>query len=1055
MIPRIISWSARNPFLVFLMIAGLGAGGWWAARSTPLDAIPDLSDVQVIVYTPWPGRSPDLVEDQITYPIVTSLLSAPNVKVVRGFSYFGYSFVYVIFQDGTDMYWARSRVLEYMNEAASRLPDGVTPTLGPDATGVGWALEYALVDRSRKHSLADLRTFQDWYLRYWLKAVPGVSDVASLGGFVKQYQVVLDPNALDAYRLSIDTVVRAVRRNNNDVGGRVLEFGGTEFMVRGRGYVKGLEDLRRTVVAARGDGTPILLGDVARIEYGPDLRRGLAEWDGDGEVVGGIVVVRYGADVLQVIHGVKKKMEEVRGALPEGVEIELTYDRTELIEQAVDTLKEKLLEESLIVSLVCVLFLFHFRSALVAILMLPVAILASFIGFRAFDLSSNIMSLSGIAIAIGAMVDAAVVLIENAHKRLEHRAEGQSRQETIIRAAQEVGPPLFFSLLIITFSFLPVFTLQAQEGRLFRPLAFTKTFSMFFAAFLSITLVPVLMTLLIKGKIAPEHKNPINRLLIWLYRPVFEIAMRLRWGVVALALLILAVTVPVFRSLGSEFMPPLYEGTLLYMPNTLPGVSITAVGRVLQVQDKLIKQVPEVESVFGKAGRAMTATDPAPLSMIETVINLKAPEEWRPGMTPDKLVDELDRLVRLPGITNSWTMPIKARVDMLTTGIRTPVGIKVYGPELARIQEIGKQIEEVVNGVAGTRNVYAERVVGGYFIDFDVDRDAAARYGLAVDDIEAVIESAVGGKNVSMTVEGRERFPINVRYARELRDDPRLIARVLLTTSTGAQIPISQVARIRRTTGPPVVKSEGGLLVGYVYVDVTGVDIGTYVREAQLAVAEQVTLPPGYFLTWSGQYEYMQRAAARLKLAVPVTLLIVFLLLYLNFRRIGETVLVMSVIPFSLVGAFWLLAALGYDLSVAVWVGVIALVGVATEIGVVMVMYLNESLERHRRNGTLTSWQGLLAAVREGAVARVRPIAMTVTAIIAGLLPIMWSAGTGADVMKRIAAPMVGGMISTTVLGLVVLPAIYLVWRGFQLRGALSSAPPEGDGLSSRPGLES
>ncbi|MFV2072799.1 MAG: efflux RND transporter permease subunit, partial [Thermoanaerobaculales bacterium] len=794
MIPKIIAWSAHNPFLVLILVAGLGFGGFWALQQTPLDAIPDLSDVQVIVYSEWPGRSPDLVEDQVTYPIVTALLSAPRVKVVRGFSYFGFSFVYVIFEDGTDMYWARSRVLEYMDEAKARLPGNVTPTLGPDATGVGWALEYALIDRSETHSLADLRTFQDWYLRYWLKAVPGVADVASVGGFVKQYQVVLDPNSLHAYGLSIDQVVRAVRNNNTDVGGRLIEFAGAEYMVRGRGYIKELDDLRRTVVAARGDGIPILLNDVAKIEFGPDLRRGLTEWNGEGEVVGGIVVVRYGADVLDVIERVKEKLEEVKGALPEGVEIQLTYDRTELIERSVETLKEKLIEESIIVSLVCILFLFHFRSALVAILMLPVAILASFLGFHVFGLSSNIMSLSGIAIAIGAMIDAAVVLIENAHKHLEHRKPGDSRVETIIHAAQEVGPALFFSLLIITFSFLPVFTLQAQEGRLFTPLAFTKTFSMFFAALLSITLVPVLMVWLVRGKIAPEHKNPLNRMLIWVYEPIFRIATKGRWFVVAGAIGLLAVTVPVFKSLGSEFMPPLYEGTMLYMPNTLPGVSITEVGRILQVQNRLIRQVPEVESVFGKAGRAMTATDPAPLSMIETVINLKPPSEWREGMTPALLEDELDKLVRIPGVTNSWTMPIKARVDMLTTGIRTAIGIKIYGPSLDRIEEIGKQIEMVMGQVPGTRNVYSERVVGGYFIDFDIDRDQAARYGLSIKDISTVIETAVGGKNVSMTVEGRERFPINVRYAREFRDDLRFLERVLVTTSTGAQVPISQVA---------------------------------------------------------------------------------------------------------------------------------------------------------------------------------------------------------------------------------------------------------------------
>ena len=1044
MIRFVIGWSVRNPFLVLLGVTALALGGWWALEQTPLDAVPDLSYVQVIVYTPWSGRSPDLVEDQITYPIVSSLLSAPRVKVVRGFSYFGYSFVYAIFEDGTDLYWARSRVLEYMDEAKSRLPDGVTPTLGPDATGVGWALEYVLIDRTAQHSLADLRTFQDWYLRYWLKAVPGVADVGSLGGFVKQYQVVLEPNTLNAYHLSIDQVVRAVRRNNLDVGGRVLELEGTEFMVRGRGYIESLADLRRTVVSVRGDGTPLLLGDVARVEFGPEIRRGIAEWNGEGEVVGGIVVVRYGADVLQVIRDVKAKMEQVKGSLPEGVEIVSAYDRTALIERTISTLKEKLLEESIIVSLVAIAFLFHFRSALVAILVLPLAILGSFIGFRIFGLSSNIMSLAGIAIAIGAMVDAAVVLIENGHKHLE-KSPNQPRKEVLLRAAQEVGPALFFCLLIITFSVLPVFSLQAQEGRLFRPLAATWTLSLLVASLLSITLVPVLMVLLVRGKIVPERRNPLNRLLVWLYQPVFRACMRWRWGVVVAAVAVLIVTVPVVRSLGSEFMPPLDEGTFLYMPNTLPGVPITEAGRLIQVQDKLIRQLPEVESVFGKAGRAMTATDPAPLSMIETVINLKPPEQWRPGMTVAKLENELDRLVRLPGVTNSWTMPIKARVDMLTTGIRTPVGVKIYGPTLDGIEQIGKRIEEVVGGLPGSRNVYAERVVGGYFLDFEIDREQAARFGLAVEDIAAVIESAVGGRNVTTTIEGRERFPVNVRYARELRDDAERLGRILVTTASGAQIPLSQVADIQRTTGPPVIKSEGGALVGYVYVDVAGVDLGTFVTRAREAVREQVELPAGYFVTWSGQYEYMQRAASRLKIAVPATLVIVFLLLYFNFKSIGESLLVMVLIPFALVGAFWLLAALGYELSVAVWVGVIALAGVATEIGVVMVIYLNESLDRAKRESRLGTEDELLAAVREGAVQRLRPVVMTVTAIVAGLLPIMWSQGAGSDVMKRIAAPMVGGMLSTTVLGLLLLPALYFIWRKWELgraaRGARTSPP--------------
>jgi Cu(I)/Ag(I) efflux system membrane protein CusA/SilA len=799
---------------------------------------------------------------------------------------------------------------------------------------------------------------------------------------------------------------------------------------------------------ARGHGTPILVRDVATVEFGPEMRRGFAELDGQGEAVGGIVIVRQGSDVLAVIEAVKARIAERRASFPAGVDVVFTYDRTALIHRSIDTLREKLLEEMVIVSLVCLLFLFHFRSALVAILMLPVAILASFVGFRLFGLSSNIMSLSGIAIAIGAMIDAAVVLIENAHKHLEHRKPEETRSAVIIRAAQEVGPALFFSLLIITFSFLPVFALQAQEGRLFRPLAFTKTFSMFFASMLSVTLVPVLMLLLVRGRILPEAKNPINRFLTWIYRPLFRGAMRWRYAVIGTAVALLLATVPLFRSLGSEFMPPLYEGSLLFMPNTLPGISVTEAGRILQVQDRLIRQLPEVKSVFGKAGRAMTATDPAPLNMIETVIELQPEEKWRPGMTPEKIEAELDRLVRLPGVANTWTMPIKARVDMLSTGIRTPIGIKVYGPSLAGIERIAKEVEAVVGAVPGTRNVYAERVGRGFFLDFDIDRERAARFGLSVDEIQMAIEAAVGGETVTTTVEGRERFPVNVRYARELRDDPSKLDRILLTTMMGNQVPIREVATLRRNTGPMMIVSEGGVLVGYVYVDVTGVDLGTYVARAQRAVRDRVQLPAGYFLAWSGQYEYMQRAAQRLRLAVPATLLIVFLLLYLNFRRVGETVLVMLTIPFSLVGAVGLLALLGYNLSVAVWVGIIALVGVATEIGVIMVMYLDQSLERRRASGRLASRADLFAAVEEGAVQRLRPIAMTVTAIIAGLLPIMWSQGSGADVMKRIAAPMVGGMVTTTVLSLLVLPALYTVWKGWRWRrgpaaGAEATTPRE------------
>ena len=1039
MIERIIEWSAAHRFLVMLGTLFAIAGGTYALINIPLDAIPDLSDVQVIVFTEWAGRSPDLVEDQITYPIVTSLISAPQVKVVRGYSFFGLSFVYAIFEDGTDMYWARSRVLEYMNEVAGALPAGVTPTLGPDATGVGWGFEYALIDRSGRHDLSELRSIQDWYLRYWLESVPGVAEVASVGGFVRQYQVTVDPNTLLAYNLPISHVIMAVRSSNNDVGGRVTELAGTEYMVRGRGYIKGLEDLRNVSLGTGAGGTPVMLRDVASVGRGPDIRRGLVELDGEGEVVGGIVVMRYGENALAVIERVKAKIEEIRPALPEGVEIVTTYDRSGLIHHAIETLQEKLLEEILIVSLVCLIFLFHFRSALVAILTLPVAILLSFATMYYFDINSNIMSLGGIAIAIGVMVDAAIVMVENAHKRLEQwealpEADRPSRDAVIVEAAKEVGKPLFFTLLIITVSFLPVFTLEAQEGRLFKPLAFTKTFAMFFASFVSITLVPALMVLFIRGHIAPEHKHPISRLLIWLYRPFALLALRFRKTVLVLALVALAVTWPAFQQLGSEFMPPLWEGTMMYMPTLLPGASIAEVGRVLQVQDRLIKTVPEVERVFGKAGRARTATDPAPLGMIETVITLKPEEEWRPGLTPQALEAELDALLQLPGVTNTWTMPIKGRTDMLSTGIRTPVGIKIFGPDLGVIQTIGEHIEQVLGDVRGTRNVLAERVVGGYFLDFEVKRAEAARYGLNVEDVETVVETAVGGKNITQTIEGRERYPVNVRYARELRDDLERLQRVLVATPTGAQVPIGQLADIRLTTGPPMIKSEDAQLVGYVFVDVVDRDIGSYVAEAQELVAANVELPTGYYLQWSGQYEYMQRAKQRLIYVVPLTLLIIFLLLYLNFESVAESLIVMLSVPFALIGAVWLLWYLEYNLSVAVWVGIIALAGVAAETGVVMIVYLDEFYQQYLREGRLKSMEALREAVLHGAVQRVRPKMMTVTATMGGLLPIMWSSGSGADMMKRIAAPMVGGLVTSTILTLLVIPALYVMWRGWQHR---------------------
>jgi Cu(I)/Ag(I) efflux system membrane protein CusA/SilA len=1033
MIPKLIEWSATNRFIIGLFTIFAVAWGIWALRHTPLDAIPDLSDVQVIVQTEWPERSPTLVEDQVTYPIVTALLSAPKVKVVRGFSFFGVSFVYIIFEDGSDLYWARSRVLEYMQGVQGKLPPGVTPILGPDATGVGWGFEYALVDDSGRHDLAQLRTLNDWYVRYWLQAVPGVAEVARVGGFVKQYQVTIDPASLLGFRIPVDRVIEAIRKGNNDTGGRVVEFTGREYMVRGLGYIKSVKDVERIVVATDDKGTPILVRDIGRVALGPDIRRGAADLNGEGDVPGGIVVIRYGENALDVIGRVKDKIKAITPSLPEGVRIVTTYDRSDLIHRSIATLKEKLIEESLIVSLVSILFLFHFRSALVAILTLPIAILMSFVTMYYIGLGSNIMSLGGIAIAIGAMIDAAIVMIENAHKRLEHAAPGEDRNRILIEAAKEVGKPLFYSLLIITVSFIPVFTLEAQEGRLFRPLAFTKTFAMFFASLLSVTLVPLLMVLLIRGKIHPEHRNPISRFLIWAYNPIVHGVLKWRKTTIVAAVLALLGTIPAFMKLGSEFMPPLYEGTLLYMPTALPGASITQVSQLIQIQDRIIKQFPEVESVFAKGGRSTSATDPAPLEMIETVINLKPEEQWRKGMTVETLIDELDRALQIPGVVNAWTMPIKARIDMLSTGIRTPVGIKVLGPKLEAIQQIGQEIETALKQVRGTRNVFAERVTGGYYVDFEIKRDEIARYGLTVSDVEDVIETAIGGSNVTTTIEGRERFPVNVRYFRGLRDSMDGLRRVLVSTPMGAQIPITQLVDLRLSSGTTLVRSEAAELVGYVYVDVADRDIGGYVAEAQRVVAEKVKLPPGYHLIWSGQFEYMQRAKERLKYVIPLTLLIIFVLLYFNFGSLAKCLIVLLSVPFALVGGIWLLYLLDYHLSVAVWVGIIALAGVAAETGVVMIVYLDDVYERREREGKMTSGRDLYDAIIEGAVMRVRPKMMTVMAIMAGLLPIMWSHGAGADVMKRIAAPMIGGMVTSTVLTLVIIPVIYDMWRRRQL----------------------
>ena len=1030
MIERLIAFSARNTFVVILLILAIVGGGIWAIRNTPIDAIPDLSDVQVIVTANWEGRSPTLVEDQLTYPIVTALISAPKVKVVRGFSYFDVSFVYVIFDDGTDPYWARSRVLEYLNGLQGRLPQGVTPVLGPDATGVGWGFEYALVDRTGTYDLSRLRTLNDWYVQYQLRSITGVAEVAPVGGYVKQYQIEIDPNALLAYNMPIDKVVSAVRASNNDVGGRVVEWTGREYMVRGLGYIRNVADIEQVSLGSKPDGTPILVRDVARVHLGPEMRRGVADLNGQGDVAGGIVVIRYGVDTNGVIQNIKKAVKEkIQPSLPKGVEFVTTYDRSDLIERSISTLKEKLIEEGIIVSLVCIVFLWHFRSALVAILTLPLAILLSFVAMRYIGLGSNIMSLGGIAIAIGAMIDAAIIMIENAHKHLEHDAGAKPRREILIEAAQEVGRPLFFSLLIITVSFLPIFTLEAQEGRLFRPLAFTKTFAMGFAALTSVLVVPFLMVLFIRGKIAKEEKNPINRFLIWSYHPFVKFVLRHRALTLLVALALLGSTVPVFMRLGSEFMPPLYEGTLLYMPITLPGASIPTAQQVLQLQDKLIRSVPEVESVFGKAGRALTATDPAPPEMIETVINLKPESQWRPGMTPDKLVAELDKTVRLPGVANAWTMPIKARVDMLSTGIRTPVGIKIFGPKLDTINDIGAQIEGAIGSVRGTRNVFAERVTGGYYVDFKVKRDQIARYGLTVGDVEMVIESAIGGANVTTTIEGRERFPVNVRYQRYYRTDINTLKRTLISTPGGAQIPLDQVADISLSTGPTVIRTEQAQLLGYVYVDIADRDIGSYVDEAKHVVGQMVKLPEGYYLEWSGQYEYMMRAKDRLKIVIPVTLLIVVVLLYFNTRNPVKIAIVLLAVPFSLVGAFWLIYLLGYNMSVAVWVGIIALAGVDAETGVVMLLYLDHAYDRFRAEGRMTSLRDLQDAVQDGAVKRIRPKMMTVMAILMGLLPIMWSHGAGADVMKRIAAPMVGGVITSFILELLIYPVIFTVWK--------------------------
>jgi len=1090
LIERIIEWSARNKFMVFLMVGALFVGGIYCLRNSPLDALPDLSDAQVIVFTEWEGRSPNLVEDQVTYPIVTKLISAPNVRVVRGYSFFGYSFVYVVFEDGTDIYWARSRVLEYMQGLAGGLPPGVTPTLGPDATGVGWGFQYALVDRTGRNDPADLRSFQDWHLRYWIQSVEGVAEVATFGGFQKQYQVEINPDKLQAYNVTIPQVVAAIRSANNDVGGRELEKYGTTYLVRGRGYIKSLDDLRLVVVAADANGVPVLLRDVANnVALGPEMRRGAGDFNGEGETAGGIVVVRYGQNVLQVIDRIKAKLEEVKSSLPPGVEIVTTYDRSDLINRSIHTLTRTIVEESIIVAIVIIVFLLDFGGAARAIITLPIAVALAFIPMYLMGLTANIMSLAGIAISIGVITDEAVVMVENVHKKLEHAPPGLSRrqrQEIIIMACRQLGKPLFFALLVITVSFLPVFTLEAQEGRLFKPLAFTKTFTIAWAAFLSITIGPALIVMMTGAKVIPEHKHPISRIIHRLYYPWVSALMRRRVLSIIIALLAVGSSVPVFMKLGSEFMPPINEGTILYMPTTLPTVSITEATRLMQIQDRIMKQFPEVLTVHGKAGRSETATDPAPMEMFETVVQLKPEKEWRTvpqkrwysGWTPvwlqkglrriwpdnrqityDELVQEMDDAMQIPGQVNAWTMPIKARIDMLSTGVRTPIGIKIFGSDLSVISKLGERLESVMREVPGTRSVFSERTTGGLYLDIIPKRDEIARYGLNVEDVLSLVETAIGGMAVDRTVEGRERYSINVRYSRELRDDPDKLARVLVPVNLRAmagaaavdsdmgsgapandagrqiaQVPLGQLATIRTTNGPPMIKNEDGALTGWVYVDMTGRDIGGYVADAKRAVGEKIEkaglLPAGYRLEWTGQYEYMLRVKERLKVVVPVTLALIFVLLYMNFKSIPETLIILASVPFAMTGSIWFMWMMGYNMSIAVWVGIIALCGLAAQTGTVMIIYLDEAFHAYQKAGKMKTQHDLFEAITYGAVQRVRPKLMTVSMITLGLLPALWAHGAGAEAIQRIAAPMIGGLVTSTILTLEIVPAIYSIWRG-------------------------
>ena len=1075
MINRIIDFSVNNRFIVFTLVAAACIAGWWSMLRLPLDAIPDLSDTQVIVYSRW-DRSPDIIEDQVTYPIVTAMLGAPKVKAVRGFSDFGYSYVYVIFEEGTDIYWARSRTLEYLSGVLPRLPEGVNTELGPDATGLGWIFQYVLVDESGLHNLAELRSYQDWYLRYYLKAVPGVAEVAPIGGYSKQYQVNVDPNRLQAYGLSINRVVEAVRGGNNEVGGRLIEFGGTEYMVRGRGYARSLSDFENIVLTTSESGTPIRIRDVGQVVLGPDLRRGVADLDGTGDVVSGIVVMRQGQNALDVIERVKAKIREIEPGLPEGVKVVPIYDRSELILRSMDNLKSTLIEVILTVALVILLFLWHIPSAMIPVITIPVAVLISFIPYRMMGVTANIMSLGGIAIAIGAMVDAAIVVVEQTHKKLEEWERTGRREDyrdVVINAVKQVAGPSFFALLVIAVSFLPVLTLEAQEGRLFKPLAYTKNLSMFVAALLAITLDPALRLLfthlrnfdfrprwlcrvtnaVVVGTIHPEEKHPVSRVLIRLYQPAAEWSLHHKGVVIGVALALVIVTVPVFQKLGSEFMPPLDEGSLLYMPSTMPGISITEAQELLQVTDRIIKQFPEVDRVLGKAGRAETSTDPAPLSMLETVIILRPKAEWRPvetwysswapgwartifrHITPDtisqeQLVSEMNDALRLPGLANGWTMPIKGRIDMLTTGIRTPVGLKISGAEVGAIEEIGSRIEAILPAVQGTRSVFAERTGSGYFLDFQWDREQLALAGLSMDEAQAAVQSAIGGETVTTTVEGRERYPVNVRYLRDFRTDMGTLNRVLVPAEGGRQqIPIGQLANIVVTSGPSMIRNEDGLLTGYVYVDMAGRDPSSYIEEADKLIREKIKLPPGYAVSWSGQYEAMQRVRERLTVVLPLTLFLIFLLLYMNTRSVTKTAIVLLAVPFSAIGSVWLLYLLGYNMSIGVWVGLIALLGVDAETGVFMLLYLDIAYEQARKEGRLRNLEELRAAILDGAVKRLRPKFMTAATMFLGLVPIMWSIGTGSDVMKRIAAPMIGGIFTSFLLELLVYPAIYEIWK--------------------------